>query len=159
MSCVICHMSGVRCQVSGVIFCVIGNWRRVCYQRGLPCLVYYQVSLLYFVYLCWLRWQLWHCDNISVKHINMITGSILCNTKSNWNNLTFLLSIIVCPHCLSLPSHFVDEWTTQKQHLSSFNRHNEDITFEVHLVCLLPFPVFLQCLEVCWPILAAGDSH
>ena len=60
MSRVICQVSGVRCQVSGVtiyiyIYFFLQNCgacqERVCYQRGLPRLVFFYNKLTFFVYM------------------------------------------------------------------------------------------------------------
>ena len=47
VSCVSCHVSGVTCQVSGVFFVFFWTkWWRLCYQRGLPRLVYTKLENL-----------------------------------------------------------------------------------------------------------------
>ena len=67
VSCVTCHLSLVACHVSHVmchmshlffyfIFFFFGSveayWSRVCYQRGLPCLIFYEVET-WLLGLCW----------------------------------------------------------------------------------------------------------
>ena len=52
VSCVRCHVSGVMCKVSSVTFLFFlqsggASWRRVCYQGGLPRLVYITPRILF----------------------------------------------------------------------------------------------------------------
>ena len=62
---VMCHMSGVTCQVSGVmckIFFLQSGWAsrwRVCYQRGLPRIVFFgMASRRWFNFVVIMRWLL-----------------------------------------------------------------------------------------------------
>ena len=76
--CVTCHVSNARCQVSGVTFFWQSGWAsggRVCYQRGLPHLVWpLTPDTWHMTYEMWhVACDMWHvtCD-ICVKFISPV---------------------------------------------------------------------------------------
>ena len=123
MSHVTCHMSGVRCQVSGVrchicfFVCFFGHSGgasrgRVCYQRGLPRLVYFIYYLLF-----------WTDSTSKVQKKNLLSLPSLLKSYIGFKELSFLCVQWVFENYLLLVKTYI--------------KTNAHILMETHTLCNL----------------------